>query len=43
MTALLAWLADVTLGPRCPLCLERLRGHNGLIRHKRDQHAGDRL
>jgi hypothetical protein len=44
MTHLLAWLADVALGPLCPYgCGFRARGHRTLAAHNWLEHAGDHL
>jgi hypothetical protein len=43
MKSLIAWLADVFLGPRCPqpLCDHRARGWRTLADHHDLEHAGD--
>jgi len=38
MNPFLAWLADVMLGPRCPVCGDRARGHRTLAVHVRYFH-----
>lgn len=44
MRSLLAWLADVLIGPACPYrCGHRARGWRTLADHVDIEHAGDRL
>lgn len=44
MRSLLAWLADVMLGPPCPhRCGYRGRGPRSLDTHVHVEHAGDQL
>lgn len=43
MRSLLAWLAEVFLGPSCPYrdCWYRARGHRSLAKHGRLEHPGE--